>query len=53
MIAQCRGGRIADCRIIEALGDHAGCLTQHQIESMKTRPRADRLSPRRRRQRLA
>jgi DNA-binding transcriptional MerR regulator len=29
MIAQCSGGRIADCRIIESLGDHARCLTDH------------------------
>lgn len=27
MIEQCRGGRIADCRIIEVLGDHALCET--------------------------
>lgn len=25
MIAQCRGGRIANCRVIEALADHAWC----------------------------
>ena len=27
MVEQCRGGRIADCRVIEVLGDHAQCLT--------------------------
>lgn len=27
MIEQCRGGRIADCRVIEVLGDHALCET--------------------------
>lgn len=27
MIEQCRGGRIADCRIISVLGDHALCET--------------------------
>lgn len=27
MIKQCRGGRISDCRIIEALSDHAQCQT--------------------------
>lgn len=27
MIEQCQGGRIADCRIIEVLGDHALCET--------------------------
>jgi len=26
MVDQCRGGRIADCRVIEVLGDHAHCL---------------------------
>jgi DNA-binding transcriptional MerR regulator len=27
MLAQCSGGRIADCRIIESLGDHSLCVT--------------------------
>lgn len=27
MIEQCRGGRIADCRVIEVLGDHVLCET--------------------------
>ena len=27
MLAQCRGGRIADCRVIEVLSDHALCET--------------------------
>lgn len=27
MIEQCRGGRIADCRVIKAIGDHARCRT--------------------------
>ena len=27
MIEQCRGGRIADCRVIEILSDHALCGT--------------------------
>ena len=26
MVEQCRGGRIADCRVIEVLADHAQCL---------------------------
>ena len=26
MVAQCRGGRIADCRILEVLADHGQCL---------------------------
>ncbi|MGM0586032.1 MAG: MerR family transcriptional regulator [Pseudomonadota bacterium] len=29
MIRQCEGGRIADCRVIEALGDHSLCRTDH------------------------
>jgi Cu(I)-responsive transcriptional regulator len=28
MIKQCRGGAIADCRVIEALGDHSRCIDQ-------------------------
>jgi len=32
MIEQCRGGRIADCRVIEVLGDHALCETpDHEV----------------------
>lgn len=27
MIEQCRGGKIADCRVIEVLGDHSLCQT--------------------------
>ncbi len=31
MIGQCRGGRIADCRVIEVLADHDECLhSNHQ-----------------------
>jgi len=26
MIAQCSGGRISDCRVIEVLGDHGKCV---------------------------
>ncbi len=29
MIDQCEGGRIADCRVIEALSDHALCKSDH------------------------
>jgi DNA-binding transcriptional MerR regulator len=29
MITQCAGGRIADCRVIEVLGDHAFCTASH------------------------
>ena len=28
MIRQCKGGRIADCRVIEVLGDHSKCVDQ-------------------------
>lgn len=30
MLDQCRGGQVADCRIIESLSDHAGCGTEHE-----------------------
>lgn len=30
MVVQCAGGRIADCRVIEVLGDHSLCSTDHQ-----------------------
>lgn len=29
MVAQCAHGRIADCRVIEVLGDHALCAHDH------------------------
>ena len=29
MIAQCAGGSVADCRVIECLGSHAHCTTDH------------------------
>lgn len=34
MIEQCKGGRIADCRVIEVVADrsHAHCLTDHGAE---------------------
>ncbi|MGF1607926.1 MAG: helix-turn-helix domain-containing protein [Kiloniellales bacterium] len=28
MIAQCRGGQVADCRVIEVLGDHSLCMVE-------------------------
>jgi Cu(I)-responsive transcriptional regulator len=31
MIVQCRGGKIAECRVIEVLADHAHCLTEHHV----------------------
>ena len=27
MVDQCRGGRIADCRVVQVLADHTHCLT--------------------------
>lgn len=33
MIVQCAGGRIADCRIIEALGDYSLCGADHRDTS--------------------
>ena len=32
MIEQCRGGRIAECRVIEVLADHAECLHKDHVE---------------------
>ena len=29
MVAQCAGGSIADCKVIEVLGDHAQCHGDH------------------------
>ena len=29
MVVQCAGGRIADCRVIEVLGNHAHCVADH------------------------
>lgn len=32
MIAQCSGDRVADCRVIEVLRDHAECLSDHPAD---------------------
>ena len=29
MVAECSGGRSADCRVLEVLRDHSECLTDH------------------------
>jgi DNA-binding transcriptional MerR regulator len=29
MVVQCAGGRIAECRVIESLGNHAHCAADH------------------------
>jgi Cu(I)-responsive transcriptional regulator len=42
MIRQCRGGQIADCKIIGALSEHGACGRHHQPE--KPRPRRSRQS---------
>jgi len=34
MIRQCRGGLIANCRIIEALADHAQCSADHPADTV-------------------
>jgi hypothetical protein len=31
MVEQCKGGRIADCRVIETLGDHSLCETDDHV----------------------
>ena len=38
MIAQCSGGRIADCRVIEVLSDHALCGSEHQPPARSAGP---------------
>ena len=35
MIQQCSGGRIADCRIIEVISDHAHCQSDSHLEDGK------------------
>ena len=29
MVEDCRGGRMAECRVLEVLRDHSECLTEH------------------------
>ncbi|MFN4204706.1 MAG: MerR family transcriptional regulator, partial [Tabrizicola sp.] len=38
MVLQCAGGRIANCRVIEVLGDHSLCTTEHHNNEVKARP---------------
>ena len=33
MVSQCHGGQVASCRIIETLGDHSRCTSEHQPAS--------------------
>lgn len=30
MVEECRGGRTANCRVLEVLRDHSECLTNHE-----------------------
>ncbi len=39
MVRRCAGGRVADCRVIEVLADHAKCLHGHHYESAYEAPR--------------
>lgn len=34
MIKQCSGGQIKDCRVIEVLGDHDQCVSDHHKSAM-------------------
>lgn len=36
MVVQCAGGRIANCRVIEVLGDHSFCTTDHHPKGKAT-----------------
>lgn len=33
MVEQCRGGQVADCRVLEVLSDHAHCLHENHLGS--------------------
>lgn len=37
MIEQCRGGKIADCRIIEVLADHSQCVSDDHAAAASAR----------------
>ncbi len=50
MIRRCHGGRMAECRIIEALADHGHCSTEHEVELAQVRKRTRPLSLQRLRQ---
>ncbi|MEX2650129.1 MAG: helix-turn-helix domain-containing protein [Alphaproteobacteria bacterium] len=41
MIVQCRGGTIADCRVIEVLADHAHCLHPHDTGAARQASRTN------------
>jgi Cu(I)-responsive transcriptional regulator len=29
MVGECRGGRVADCRVLEVIADHSRCMGEH------------------------
>lgn len=29
MVGECRGGRAADCRVLEVIADHSRCMSEH------------------------
>jgi Cu(I)-responsive transcriptional regulator len=31
MVSQCQGGQVASCRIIDTLGDHSKCTSEHKV----------------------
>ena len=35
MVAECTGGRVAECRVIEVLSDHAQCRSDHRAKAME------------------
>lgn len=35
MIAECTGGRVAECRVIEVLSDHAHCRSDHRANGLE------------------
>ena len=38
MVVQCAGGKIADCRVIEVLGNHSLCATDHRHPEAEETP---------------
>jgi hypothetical protein len=34
MVAECSGGRVTDCRVLEVLGDHELCRSDHGHETV-------------------
>lgn len=38
IVGVCRGGQVATCQVLEALGDHSRCATPHAARSSPRRP---------------